>query len=299
MNTTAPLPSADVAHTHCANCKTQLPQPITQFCPHCGQETRLRPPTIGEFLQQFGGAFFSTEGALWRSMWRLFVPGELTREYFAGRRRHFVLPLRLYLTISVLALLILRIYTGTVLEEGKQNLVQIDTKPGQNTISIIDVPGYRMAMTPPKGFVCEGFSTSVCQRVERRLDPKNLPAEVLEGQVRFFNHASTAMFVLLPIFAIWLKLIFIDKRRHYTEHLVFALHLHAFWFLMVPLLLVPIPAIQIAAVTAIMIYPLVAIQRVYRTRWWSTLMRGFGLFLLSLITDSLALAGVFMWTLVS
>ena len=44
-----------------------------RFCPACGQETTLRPPTMGEFAQQFGGAYLATEGALWRSLKLLFL----------------------------------------------------------------------------------------------------------------------------------------------------------------------------------------------------------------------------------
>jgi hypothetical protein len=50
----------------------------------------MRPPTlISEFMQQFGGAYFSTEGALWRTLKLLLLkPGELTVQYLAGRRKH-------------------------------------------------------------------------------------------------------------------------------------------------------------------------------------------------------------------
>ncbi len=37
-----------------------------------------------------------------------------------------------------------------------------------------------------------------------------------------------AMFFTLPLYAAWLKLMY--RRRFYSEHLVFALHLHAFLF---------------------------------------------------------------------
>ena len=50
------------------------------FCPACGQESNVRPPRLGEFLQQFGGAYFATEGALWRTLKLLLAPGELTRQ---------------------------------------------------------------------------------------------------------------------------------------------------------------------------------------------------------------------------
>ncbi len=53
----------------------------------------MRPPTLVEFAQQFGGAYLATEGALWRTLRLLLTrPGELTRRYLAGQRKHYVLP---------------------------------------------------------------------------------------------------------------------------------------------------------------------------------------------------------------
>ena len=45
-----PLPAA------CLNCKQALAMPRPNFCPACGQETNLKPPTLLTFVQQFGGA---------------------------------------------------------------------------------------------------------------------------------------------------------------------------------------------------------------------------------------------------
>ena len=53
-----------MAAEHCRNCGQVLAQPLPNFCPHCGQESRVRAPRMGEFLQQLGGAYFTTEGAL-------------------------------------------------------------------------------------------------------------------------------------------------------------------------------------------------------------------------------------------
>ena len=95
---------------HCLNCGAPLGEPRPRFCGACGQETHVRAPRLGEFLQQFGGAYFATEGALWRTLGLLlFKPGELTARYLAGRRKHYVLPLRLYLSISLVVLLLVRV----------------------------------------------------------------------------------------------------------------------------------------------------------------------------------------------
>ena len=91
----------------CRNCGTQAP---LKFCPACGQETTLHPPTLGEFLHEFVGHYVALEGTLWRTLGLLICrPGRLTREYLDGRRRRYVLPLRLYLTASFLFFLVLKL----------------------------------------------------------------------------------------------------------------------------------------------------------------------------------------------
>jgi len=42
------------------------------------------------------------------------------------------------------------------------------------------------------------------------------------------HHFPKMMFVLLPLFALWLKLIYSWKRWYYTDHAIFALHVHCF-----------------------------------------------------------------------
>ena len=60
-------------------------------------------PTLGEFVHEAAGEFLHWDGKLATTFRLLFTqPGELTREYLAGRRASYLSPLRLYLTCSVL-----------------------------------------------------------------------------------------------------------------------------------------------------------------------------------------------------
>jgi hypothetical protein len=114
MRTLMRKPAADLpAPSCCPNCAQPLIERALPYCPACGQETRVRPPSVWEFVQQFGGAYVSTEGALWRTLRLLLTkPGALTTRYLAGQRKRYVLPLRLYLTISLTALLAIRLVPG-------------------------------------------------------------------------------------------------------------------------------------------------------------------------------------------
>ena len=54
-------------------------------------------------------------------------------------------------------------------------------------------------------------------------DPRDLVEEV-------FNNIPQLMFILLPLFALLLKIMYIFKKRYYMEHLIVALHSHSFIF---------------------------------------------------------------------
>lgn len=281
----------DRSTTDCPNCAAPLPVPPTPFCPHCGQETRVRAPTMGEFLQQFGGAYLSTEGALWRTLKLLLIrPGELTVQYLQGRRKHFVLPLRLYLTLSVIVLLAVRLVSHEAIGDGRA--IQVDVEAQPRSVMLITL-GPRLQTGLENGvFVCRGFPEWVCRRLERRfqVDPQRLQKEAVDVIERLIGNLGVAMFVLLPFFALALKATYWNRRLRYTEHLVFALHVHAFWFLVLGLSLLPLPDAFGLVWLAVPLYTLWAMKRVYAGRWWPRLLRA------ALISSAYLM--VLLWALV-
>ncbi len=88
----------------------------------------------------------------------------------------------------------------------------------------------------------------------------------------------------IPLFALVLKILYIFKRRFYVDHLIFALHTHAFVFLSTVIIigLGFLCAMQSAALTAVVctvlgivvfVQLLLAIRRVYRQNWLATLFK--------------------------
>lgn len=289
-----PLPDAEPA-TACPNCGRPYAGPRPKFCPDCGQETHIRPPRLIEFLQQFGGAYLSTEGALWRTLKLLLIkPGELTRQYLAGRRKHYVLPLRLYLTISLLVLFAMRLVATAELNMQPEAASALELESSSFTLQI----GQGRAGLREGKFFCESLPGWVCRRLQRRLDvdPKAMAAEAVALKDRFLGNLGGALFVLLPSFALWLKLAYLNRRMRYTEHLVFALHLHALWFLALALLLTKLGPLPGIGVFAVPVYTLLALRRVYGGRWWPLLLRAGLVGLLYAVTLGLAMAGVALWS---
>ena len=281
----------------CLNCGHRFQGVPLRFCPQCGQETRVRPPTLWEFAQQFGGAYVSTEGALWRTLGLLLArPGELTRRYLAGQRKHYVLPLRLYLTISVLVLLLMRLVAGL---DGAPPAVQVAPPAGASTFTL-DLGSGRVGMKDGTYF-CTGLPAWMCQRLQRRMDvdPQGLQRQMQQVGERMVSQVGSAMFVMLPAFALWLKLVYLDRRLRYTEHLVFALHLHAVWFGLLALMLPGWGPLTAVAMLAVPVYGWLSMRRVYGGRWWTRLLRCAAVSGLYLVTLAAVSAGLALWALLS
>ncbi len=88
----------------------------------------------------------------------------------------------------------------------------------------------------------------------------------------------------IPLFALVLKLLYIFKRRFYIEHLVFALHTHAFVFLSTVIIigLAFLLAMKSAALTVltcvilgttVFVQLLIAVRRVYGQNWFATIFK--------------------------
>ena len=123
----------------------------------------------------------------------------------------------------------------------------------------------------------------------------------------FLGAIPTALFVLVPLFALLLKVLYLFKRRLYMEHLVVALHSHAFMSLEL-LLIFGMLGVQrimpadsfLADVTSLVIglliawipvYLLLMQKRVYAQGWSMTLLKFFVLGTVYSILLSLAILG--------
>lgn len=152
----------------CLNCRTRLRGP---YCHECGQEADDPVVAIGPLLADAFRQLVDLETRLLVTLRALVAkPGELTREYVAGRRTSYLSPFRLYVLATV-------------------------------------VFGAATAFSDLR------IATNVADP-----DP--------DVWLRFWIWSVLGM---LPIFAGILKLI-IGNGRYYAEHLVFAIHYHAFAF---------------------------------------------------------------------
>jgi hypothetical protein len=283
--------------TNCPNCGTRL---SGNFCQGCGQPSHLHVPSAREFLHEFIAHYVALEGKLWKSVaLLLFRPGRLTRDYIEGKRVRYVEPLRLYLTFSIIFFAIFKLGGHTFLSVGSKT--EPESPPAQHA----SVPAPEKAATardtiaapaPPgaKGAPADArersqgkkngsavtfddgdensFQTwaasihpSLGKKVEH-FSKLPLPERNAAMQRVFSSYAPYAVFLLMPVFAALLKLLYLGSGRRYGEHLLFALHTNAFAFLMLSLLLILpdfIPFVGTALTLWLVFYLPTAMRKVY------------------------------------
>jgi hypothetical protein len=286
----------------CRNCGTPAPM---KFCPECGQETTLHSPTLGEFLHEFVGHYVALEGALWRTLRLLLTqPGRLTREYLDGRRRRYVLPLRLYLTCSFLFFLAVKLTPSPSLDHP----VVIDAT-GKRLGSVAELRSRAAAAASAasvtaaaraSGVAASAASAAGAQRPRHEMlrpvdcgapDQRGCnwletlvnnsgagysehPQELVQHiQAHLVAYAPYLVFLMLPAFAGIMKLTYLNRRMSYGEHVVFSLHMHAFWFLLFLAIWLLPESVGGLLQLAVPVYGVWAMHETYGGGWLPTIAR--------------------------
>jgi len=112
-------------------------------------------------------------------------------------------------------------------------------------------------------------------------------------QAGFFKYAPYAIFLLMPIFALWLKVLYLGTGKKYGEHMLFALHTNAFAFVMLGVFIfLPDGFLKFVAFCWVAGYLPWAMQRVYQKGKWGTFWRWALLGVLHGISLAIAIMGV-------
>jgi hypothetical protein len=294
----APVAQAIDEQRRCRNCGAAAPG---AYCPACGQETAVEMPTARQFLRDAAGRYVALDGRLWRTLQALLLrPGFLTREYFAGRRRRYIRPGRLFLVLSLAAFAALRLFADEP--------VRLDAEPPapagarKSADAKIDAGGIALRFDDDLNLRFERGDGTITAELNRRAERFNrLPRQdkldqIFAGVVRYGPYA---MFALLPAYALLLQLVYVGRARRYpgrprryAEHLVFGAHNHAFLFLALLLTAIPWPPLRGALWLWVILYFLWSMKTVYRGRWSGVLARSLVVFAGYLVLFALAMFGL-------
>lgn len=233
--------------SHCLNCGARLHGP---YCHACGQPVKGMVRHLKSIVHDFLDTVFEYDSRIWRSLVPLYLrPGRITNEFLAGKRVRFVLPFRLFFVLTVVAFLALQVIVEPELEVNgaDANAIQDATAvaereeaaraegrepPPATGQSGLTFNGERwdMEANPLEiDWLPQGANTRLNRwiaRAERNFErAQEDPGWMLDA---FLSLLPAALFVLMPLFALLLKLLYIGKRWLYTAHLVVALHSHSF-----------------------------------------------------------------------
>lgn len=245
---------------------------IGNFCHNCGQENIEPKETVWHLVSHFFSDLTHFDRKFFTSLKDLILkPGFLSKEYMVGRRASYLNPIRMYIFTSAIFFLIFfslykinekdlnvrSVFLGKTYEE----IIKMDSaklseftkkinkgKPLKRAevITLMDTSGFRIA---PGNYRSKKEYDSLLKAgvkkhnwVERQLVYKNLeikekygsdPKVVLAALLNRFMHSLPQMlFVLLPLFALILKLIYIRRKQfYYVDHIIFTIHLYVFIFL--------------------------------------------------------------------
>ena len=231
----------------CLNCGTVI---AGKHCTQCGQASDVHVLSMKEVAGDVTHSLLHLDSRVWRTVRLLALrPGELTREFIAGRHQQYIPPFRLYLAVSILFFALTALLpdsesfsvdadgdtvfapvsvqvpdelkeeiAGDLGKEGidVEELKKSAGEPGSCTITILNDPRF------------DDFEEALnraCRQM--RADKGKRFAE------RFTTTAPKLMFLFLPLMAGVALLFYWRPRRLYAEHLVLFLHNHAFAFLLI------------------------------------------------------------------
>jgi len=261
--------AAGIEADACASCGAPL---AGEWCHACGERRRTPEQlSLRHSLRELGDEFDVDSRAVRSLRLLLLHPGALTLEFIRGRRRPYLGPLRMYLTVFAVALFVTMLVPQTSPQQPNRLVAALK--------QLVHAIAVRRGMTDAAA--------------EKALEQTTA------------QHVTWLSLLIPLVFAVFLFAFFHRRRRWFGEHLVFATHFGTFNYL-VALLLIPfqLVAMQLVGpavatvVAGVAVFPMfawmmVAVRRVYGSGWRGAVGWTFALFIAfsiaQTITGALAL----------
>jgi hypothetical protein len=234
------LVPASRAPVTCLECGAPVPG---AYCARCGQSAGVHVLSMKEVAGDVTHSLLHLDSRVWRTL-RVLVsrPGELSREFIAGRHQRYLPPFRLYLAISILFFALTALLPDSTSwstdadgqqdlpgsglpEELRRELQAEGVLPGQGAQADSAGDGCKIDIAGiPALESLERSLTRACRQM--RADGGRRFAE------QFAATAPKLMFLFLPVMAGVARLFYWRPRRLYAEHLVLFLHNQACTFIL-------------------------------------------------------------------
>lgn len=254
----------------CPNCGQEFQG---YYCPSCGQSVTEFDLPMGFVFYDFLGNFFSFDTRFFRTFYDLLLkPGFLTVEFFKGRRNRYAPPLKIFIFLSFILFLLLEIATNrgldAVLDTSVPDMQSFTgdsaSERGADPASLpldselaadssdqvggeVNLNGLDITL---EGTNVKDALASVALQLENKLHTETDPGdrEQLVNMIHILRspkhlvaiilqYLSWASFIMLPVFALFLKLFYLRRKVYYIRHLLFSVHVHSYIFLLLTLVL--------------------------------------------------------------
>jgi hypothetical protein len=279
----------------CKNCGATL---LGAYCASCGQRADVHVPSTMELVHEALEGLTHSDSRLWRTLRMLWLkPGQLTLEFVAGRRESYLPPFRLYLVMSV----ILFVVASFIRPSENQEIFRLDQK---------DIAEHQ---TPEA--ICDEISSNLFDKFhpawQTRLRHGCMTTIRDHGESVLhvvWSALPKAMFIFLPLIALLHMLVYWWPRVRYAEHLLFFIHLHAFYFSLITVVLLlrdAVGALHSPSLNGdwlittfdwvVAIYTVLALKKVFARGWFNTLAKAFGLLIVYSVLLTVTVVGVFVY----
>jgi hypothetical protein len=274
----------------CLNCGARL---NGAFCSECGQRALAPYPTVREMVGDAWQELSGWDGRFVRTFRVLLGrPGQLTVDTLEGRRVRYITPVRLYLVASVA-------YFLCAVSVPNLGGARAAALPSGLQVTIVDDSGKRTKLSP------EAREEAFKQLNRAPWWAKVIVQPILNDpaafRIRVLETMPRVLFALLPVFATIVALFY--RRRRFSQHLVFALHLHAVVFIVLMVrelsqLARSMPVLRIfelSAAVTIAAYSLMAFRRVYGESWPRVVAKSAGIAAIYCVAGIAALLVTVLW----
>ncbi len=259
--------------TQCPNCGYTFEE-INNFCPNCGQENHDLNVPVKHLLWEFLEGTLHYDTKFWVTLkYLLFRPGLLTEKFNIGQRASYVPPFRLYVFVSLV------FFTALALR-SKGNVQVVDS----NTLPEVALH------LPPESAVRPILTDSLATLIPQQTEAPPFFSDELgrkfisfvkdgeHSKQKLLKNTSFMMFLLMPLFGFILYLFYYKQQRNYVEHLMFSIHFHTFFFILVIIglgieYIYSDFNVDTWAFALALVYLFFALHRVYKQSYLRTLMR--------------------------
>lgn len=239
----------------CLNCGETL-HLEHKFCPNCGQKVQASRITFGQFVSELLSGLVNYESKLWKTLSVLLIhPGKFPKDYINGQRARYMNPFRLYISSVVLFFIVYGAYDYfnpiNVASENEEMVVEQqlapyfneETRLFKNSFVSEKVRQIDSLQTTGRYGAIEGLEKLDLPKtnwnqflynklLDIRYSITNFPRESNRMWNKFLSQLSISLFFLIPIFALFFKLMYWRKKMYFMEHLVFIFNIQTCFTIM-------------------------------------------------------------------